>query len=73
MKQNFKCDNCVHNNVCKNKEFLDEIQEKINTRINNIYIPSDSLEIIIRCKYYVDEQYVNLFSILKNKEKCCCQ
>lgn len=71
MRKNFECSNCVHNNICKNKEFLDEIQEKVDTRINNIYIPSDSFEIMIRCRYYVDEQYVSLFSISKDKEKCC--
>lgn len=72
MRKNFTCDNCVHNNVCKNKEFLDEIQKKVDTRINNIYIPSDSFEIMIRCRYYIDEQYTNLFPTSKNKEKCCC-
>ena len=70
MKQNFKCDECVHINICKNKEFLDEIQEKVNTRINNIYIPPDNFEIIIRCKNYIDKQYIDLFPTPKNKEKC---
>ena len=65
MRKNFKCDNCVHNNVCKTKEFLDEIQEKVDTRINILYIPSDSFEIMIRCRYYVDEQYADPFLVLR--------
>ena len=58
MKQIFNCDDCIHKNICKNIQFLDEIQDKVNNRINNIYMP-DNFEIIIRCKNYIDKICIN--------------
>ena len=67
MKQNFYCVNCTHTDVCQYKYLLSEICNKINTKIDNVYIPSDNFEVIIRCKHYIDKQYINFFPTQNNK------
>lgn len=50
-----KCENCLHNNVCKLKEEKDEIISKVLTRADNIVTSTKDFKIILKCSSFLSK------------------